>query len=113
MALLGEPLGSRILIQSKESAEVWTTTGEKIGSPINYGENSGTTILNHPLWTENFVSINYKSMRIYSWASSLETEPPADENVRALTITVTPPSPAIQRTLHFEDWMGKQKHQHH
>lgn len=113
VALLGEPLGSRILIQSKESAEVWTTTGEKIGSPINYGENSGTTILNHPLWTENFVSINYKSMRIYSWASSLETEPPADENVRALTITVTPPSPAIQRTLHFEDWMGKQKHQHH
>ena len=113
VALLGEPLGSRILIQSKTSAEVWTTTGEKIGPLINHEGDSHTAILNHPLYADNFVSINHKDMRIYSWASSLEAEIPVDEKVRALSFTVTPPSPALQHALRFEDWMGEQKHQQH
>ncbi|OBT74634.1 hypothetical protein VF21_06396 [Pseudogymnoascus sp. 05NY08] len=111
--LLGEPLGSRVLIQSKTSAEVWTTMGEKIGPLINYEGDSNSAIFNHPLCADNFVSINNQGMRIYSWASSLESELLVDENLRALSFTVTPPSPALKRALHFEDWVDDQKHQQH
>ncbi|KFX96457.1 hypothetical protein V490_03341 [Pseudogymnoascus sp. VKM F-3557] len=110
-AILGDPLGSRILIKDKTAAEIWTTTGEKIGSLTNHEDNGETTILNHPLRAGSFVSISNNTMRIYSWASSLEEGQPIDEKIHALSFTVTPPSPAIERALHFEDWMGEQKHQ--
>lgn len=111
VALLGEPLGSKILIQSKSSAEVWTTTGEKIGSLINHEDDSHATILNHPIYTDSFISTNHKGMRVYSWASSLEVELPVDRKVSAPSFTVTPPSPALKHALHFEDWVDGQKHQ--
>ena len=102
-ALLLNASGTRILTRGKRSAEVWTTKGEKVGFSISLDDGDGRTIISHPLHPENFISIGHKDMYIYSWADALETRPFAEE-IKALSLTVTPPSPDHRRTLQLGNW---------
>ncbi|OCK74785.1 hypothetical protein K432DRAFT_429827 [Lepidopterella palustris CBS 459.81] len=103
-ALLPNASGTRILIQGKRSAEVWTTEGEKVGFSIPFDNDDDRTIINHPLHAEHFMSIDRNDVRIYSWADALETQLSADRKLNALSVTITPPSPVHQRGLQHEDW---------
>ena len=100
VTLLRDTSGTKILIQGKRSAEVWTTEGEKVGSSIPAEDR---TIINHPLYAEYFISVSHKDMRIYSWADALETQSFVDGKTNALSLTATTPSPAYHRGLQPED----------
>jgi hypothetical protein len=105
-ALLPGASGTRILIQRKRSAEVWTTEGEKVGFsiPFNDDRDEDRTMVSHPLDAEHFISIGRKDMCIYSWADAVESRPIVDEKIKAPSPAVTPPSPEHRRTRQRENW---------
>jgi WD40 repeat protein len=111
ITLLPDTSGTRILIRSKTSAEVWTMEGEKVGLTILFHDDDVSTIINHPLYAEQFISIGRKDMRIYSWADALETQPFFDGKTKALSLTVTTPSAAYHRGLQPEDWTNLSTYQ--
>ncbi|OBT40573.1 hypothetical protein VE00_08569 [Pseudogymnoascus sp. WSF 3629] len=109
LAILVAASGSKILFRSRISAEVWTIGAEKVGATISHEGGDKTTIVNHPVLTENFIIIDHKSMRIYSWTDSLQAKLSTDETAEALNFTVTRFSQPFQHPI--QDWQNEQKYQ--
>jgi WD40 repeat protein len=109
LAILVAASGSKILFRSRISAEVWTIGAEKVGATISHEGGDKTTIVNHPVLTENFIIIDHKSMRIYSWTDSLQAKLSTEETAQALNFTVTRFSQPFQHPI--QDWQNEQKYQ--
>lgn len=109
LAILVEPSGSKILLRSMTSAEVWTTKGERAGSTIYHEGGNKATAINHPILTDYFIIVDDKRMQLYSWANSLQAKLSTDETAKTLNSTVTRSSQAFQRPI--QDWINEQRYQ--
>ncbi|KFZ12022.1 hypothetical protein V501_04420 [Pseudogymnoascus sp. VKM F-4519 (FW-2642)] len=109
LAILVAHSGSKILFRSRISAEVWTTRAEKVGATIHHESDDKMNIVNHPVLTGNFIVIDHKSMRIYSWADSLQAKLSTDETAQASNFNVTRFTQPFQHAI--QDWKNEQKYQ--
>ncbi|KAL5353036.1 hypothetical protein ACLOAV_001065 [Pseudogymnoascus australis] len=108
LAILAAPSGSRILLRSRISVEVWTINAAKIGTTKYYDGGDKTTIVNHPALTEYFIIIDHKSMLLCSWTNSHQAKLSTDEIAQASNFTVTRSSQALQHPV--QDWLGERKY---
>ncbi|KFY88927.1 hypothetical protein V498_06614 [Pseudogymnoascus sp. VKM F-4517 (FW-2822)] len=99
LAILAAPSGSRILLRSRISVEVWTINAGKIGTTKYYDGGNKTTIVNHPALTEYFIIIDHKSMLLCSWTNSHQAKLSTDEIAQASNFTVTRSSQALQHPV--------------
>lgn len=100
--LIPDTFGTRVLLRGKMSAEVWTTEGKKVGGSIPL-HNDECKIINHPVHTEQFISVGRMGVSVYSWANALKIRPIIDDKKRTISLTVTPSSPGQHSEFLPED----------
>lgn len=97
MNLIINPSGTKILLQSKSTLSLWTIDGISTQFIMPFGTDNEWTIFSHPTSHDRFVCIGRCKTHILSWNDGLKVEDFAVEGPRALSVTVTPPSPEARR----------------
>ena len=69
--LLISPFNDRLLINGKESSELWSLQGQKLDSKT-FKDQRSRVVVCHPLHPELFIVIEYTMARIFKWADFQE-----------------------------------------
>lgn len=68
---------TRLLLQSRTSASVWTMTGEETGFSFNFNSDiRNNSLSNHPLDPDYFIFIDHSGMKVFPWVSTPKLETP-------------------------------------
>ena len=103
-SLLPDPTGTRLLIHGKKYANIWTMSGERVGLPIPLRDETGEKIITiHPTKVENFVVIGGKDVHVYFWADGSEIQTFVSEQMGAVSLEITPPTPTQASFVHNSD----------
>ena len=94
------PSGTELLLISRAYAAVRTFQGVERGKPIPLLDGSDQKLcLLHPTEAENFVLLDGENADVYSWSTATKLEALLHNNLGALTLTITPPTPIISSSL--------------
>ena len=96
-AILIDPAGTKILVQSKRTTELWSLDKQLNGSPIivegiDDGDDNDRVLLCHPTLPEYFIVITRDDIQLYSWMDARKPQPSSAEAFDALELTVTTPT---------------------
>jgi hypothetical protein len=99
--LLHDPSGTRILFHGRETTEIWTTAGQKLGE-ISRDDNGETSFVNHPLRPECFLTISQDGVRAMLWGTGSIVSN-ADDEQHGVSLKVTPPTPTLKQTVFSQE----------
>jgi WD40 repeat protein len=110
--LVTDRSGSRVILQGRRSATLWTTTGEKAGLSIRFDDgDESKAIINHPLHAGHFIFIDGNDIHTFSWTESSEAQPITKGNIQTSVAPETLSLKGRNSVLQFENGTDPRIHQ--
>ncbi|PKY00544.1 hypothetical protein P168DRAFT_260038 [Aspergillus campestris IBT 28561] len=85
LTVLVNSSGTRLFVQGRDSAQVWTMSGSKTDTKFDLRSSDDSTFLNHPLQPDVFLSISPNHTAAYTWDDSKENDTTARQGTHDST----------------------------
>jgi hypothetical protein len=96
VSLLSDFSGTKILVRGRQTAEIWTTSGEKLGAsvPLPYDDDQNSVlIVNHPCQVDYLLIITHEELLMHPWDNFVESQRYLSGRVSSSGSIATPPTP--------------------